>query len=173
MRTVSESWLIPTAHEDTRSSSPPSQYRTHEVLRRCKVLVLAAEPILRLGTIRALEGACAGVSAATNPTEAQQILAMDEHPLAVIVLDSTPQALQQRFATECADLIAQHASMAALVVLRRHDASLVRLAYQSGARGVLDSLAEPDQLKHVLARIHAGERVLQPSLAAYLQDDAA
>ena len=162
------------------------------------VLVAAAEPIISTGIAALLAGdgapppraadSHASPSSESPPTEsgatagarrpfivldavgtveaAERALATYRPPLAVLVLD--PPLPGGTVDDACARLIADNPSTAALVLLVRPEATLVRRACRSGARAVFGTDIRAEELGTVLRQIDDGDVVIQPPLVRYL-----
>jgi DNA-binding NarL/FixJ family response regulator len=145
-------------------------------------VVVAAEPLLRLGLTCAVEliqarssnGQPGGApalefrGAADSARAAHKLLATLRAPLALLVLD--PPLRDVTFAGACAMLIQAHPAAAALVLLGSPDRVSVRLACRHGARAVHDTAITVEQLESVLGTLLDGGVSIQPSLVQYLLD---
>jgi DNA-binding NarL/FixJ family response regulator len=102
---------------------------------------------------------------------AERALATYRPPLSVLVLD--PPLPGGTVDDACARLISDNPSTAALVLLVRPEATLVRRACRSGARAVFGTDIRADELSAVLRQIDEGEVVIQPPLVRFLVGDQA
>ena len=139
------------------------------------VIVVAAEPLLRLGLTRAVEIIQARATpalvlhgAVDSARSAQKMMATMRSPVGVLVLD--PPLRDVTLAGACAMLIQSQPAATVLVLLSSPDRLAVRLACRHGARGVYDTAIEVDQMQTVLGTLLAGGVSVQPSLVQFLVD---
>ena len=97
---------------------------------------------------------------------AERALATYRPPLSVLVLD--PPLPGGTLDDACARLIRDNPSTAALVLLVRPEATLVRRACRSGARAVFGTDIRAEELSAVLRQIDEGDVVIQPPLVRFL-----
>lgn len=139
------------------------------------LLVVAAEPLLRLGLTRAVEMTLDRTAlglvlqgTADSARSAQKQLAGMRTPVVLLVLD--PPLRDVTYAGACAMLIQAQPAATVLVLLRSPDRLSVRVACRHGARGVYDTSISFEQLETVLGILLDGGVAIQPSLVQYLLD---
>jgi len=139
------------------------------------VIVVADEPLLRLGLTRAVEIIQARATpalvlhgAVDSARSAQKVMATMRSPVGVLVLD--PPLRDVTLAGACSMLIQSQPAATVLVLLSSPDRLAVRLACRHGARGVYDTAIEVDQMQTVLGTLLDGSVSIQPSLVHFLLD---
>jgi DNA-binding NarL/FixJ family response regulator len=94
--------------------------------------------------------------------EAQQALEQHQPQLSLLVAD--PPFPRAAFADMCRILVGRYPMTCALLVVRDRRPEDLVLAYQQGAKGLLDMTIDVDQLINGLERLACGEVVMQPEI---------
>jgi DNA-binding NarL/FixJ family response regulator len=147
------------------------------------VLIVAADPIYRLGLVTALRG-WARVSAVHDVEsvgEARRIASGARVDLVVQLVDaeamdtsrSSSSALEPglREVGENQTLLALPCPPQTVVLLRHPQKETVQRVWREGARGVLDAALSAEEFLAGVGQVADGEVVLQPSLVRHLMAD--
>jgi len=126
------------------------------------IVVVAANPLFCQALATTLGQQFTVLGTGSTLSEAQHALEQHQPQLSLLVAD--PPFPHAAFADMCRILVGRHPMTCALLVVRDRRPEDLVLAFQQGAKGLLDLTIGVDQLINGLERLACGEVVMQPEI---------